>query len=514
VDWYYVVAARFLAGDPHGLFAYNRPPGYPAFLAAAGLTWLGTLVPAIASQAIMGAAAPLLVYGILRTVSRPAARGAALLYMLSGTPYSFAKTIQAEQAFAFCVLAMMWGLSRFLAARRPLYARLAIFSGTAAFMIRNEAMLLALIAFAVMLVSAGPIRRRLAAVLSPGLIAFALVMAWTVERAAILHDWSLIGSLSNQTGHQMFGQVYVVSLGFLRDWHCVIVPDPKCAPVERAGEWPPYGEGDIVVRPENGPATKHLDDLIWGWAHNSGYQPDEFSVDFFAHPNTGLGPPDKMRLADSEAIERLGYTEGDKLLFRVSLEAVEAHPEILYTFALRAIEFFGFSYGGVVDGFRKHRWMGLNTFNWTFELPRNDTEIAQVVLPQSAWLAYEDEHENPPSQWTSELWSWVQWTRGVVRIIVGLVFLVTWPALFLARDRALPLFLGFSTVYLAGIYSIGAFWQPRYEHVFLPVLIMTTKLALDILSRDIRARRGSGIRRSSIPILRSGNRDLSSSTMS
>ena len=93
----YFLEALYFAGDPHGAFLYYRPPGYPLFMVLTGLTWLHSFDLAIAVQACMGVAGPLLVFGTLCAVNRPLAMASAGLYALSGLPYTYAQLFTTEQ---------------------------------------------------------------------------------------------------------------------------------------------------------------------------------------------------------------------------------------------------------------------------------------------------------------------------------------------------------------------------------------------------------------------------------
>src|ERR1700688_1494701 len=255
----YFLDALYFAGDPRGAFQFDRPPGYPVLLRATGLTWLKSFDLTIAAQAAMGVASPLLLFGTLQGVSRPAALVAAGLFIVSGVPYTYAKVFLCEQAYSFCVLLAVFGVARFLATKSARYAAIAIGAAVAGLMVRNEAVYLAMLYFVIMVVSAWARRRPLAAVLVSGGIALTLVMAWSAERAVIMGDSALIGSLSNYLGHQLFARVYASIGGQVRYWQCVIAtaPDPAC----KVGTVPIA----LLVRPENGPATRQLAGLIHDW---------------------------------------------------------------------------------------------------------------------------------------------------------------------------------------------------------------------------------------------------------
>ena len=326
----YYLAARYFAGEPNGLFSFFHPPGYPLFLLLTGVLWLKSFHLTIAAQAIMGILSPALVYGILRGVNRTTALVTASIYALSGVPYSYAKLLITEQVYVFLILTGMFGVSRFIDSKRPEYAILAIACCPIAILVRNESLYLSLLAVIVIFISAWPVRRLLAIVSISSVVALGILMSWSICRASLLGDYTLIGSLNNYTGHTLFYRVYV-SLGeSARFWQCSVVVflDRRCADATFT-KWP-------LVEPENGPASQRLAEIVGEWASTSG--PTRFPgrtarqivSDYFANPTQSTDSFDGYGLASELVNERLGLIKGDALLRDVALEAVRAHPQIIY----------------------------------------------------------------------------------------------------------------------------------------------------------------------------------------
>ncbi len=359
----YYLAARYFSGDPHGEFSYFHPPGYALFLLATGATWLRSLYLTIVVQAVMGALAPLLVFGILRDSSRRAAIAAALLFALSGVPYTYAKAFLSEQVYMFLVLAMALGVSRFLIRQGAGYAVLVVASAVAAILLRTEALYLSLLAVIVMAIAAWPERRALWTLAASSAAAVAVVMAWSVERAAILGDPSLIGSLNNYHGHTLFYRVYITLPPEARFWHCVVsrIADPTCG---NGSSFTP------LVEPTNGPASRALAELVSEWAASDSRTqfpdrtPQQIFADFFAKPSEG-GSFDRFGLANWLAVRFLGYIKGDELLGEVALEAVRVHPETLGMMAGSVMPYFGISFRNIAYYFKYAKIFGPFVFaNW------------------------------------------------------------------------------------------------------------------------------------------------------
>ncbi len=513
--------ALYLVGDPRGSFAYFRPPGFPLFMAATGLTWLRSFDLAVAAQAVMGAAVPLLVYAALRPLSRMTAFTAAALVILSGVSYSYAKLFTPDQVNMFCVAAMVLGVARFTAARRPRpkYAIIALGSAVAALMMRNEGLYLGLLSFVVLFMAAWPDRRLLKAVALTGAAAFAVVMAWSVARAAIMGDPAAIGSLSNYSGHQLFIRVYATSALEVRRWRCAVVQpaEPGCA----SGRLPL-----VLFGPENGPATRRLLGMVRNWAVMSGYDPERFLAEFASNPTEGYDQPlyTRLNVALNESLRLDGYEKSDELLMRVVVEAVRAHPDILYGMIANASSWFGISFEALVRDLRSPRdfvfpffegwgWQdpepyevsGINapallqravpeSYLWRmvkqYEAPAaNAARVARMTMAPELWQSYEGANEasmSRPLDW--QFLTLAQTIRGWMRNVVGFVLFLGWPVLLFARPRLLSLYvLGCIALCLAA-YSAGFGWGARYQHLTILLMIVASALWLHAVARIVRVR--------------------------
>jgi len=470
----YLLVARYFGGDPKGGFLPFRPPCYPLFLLAGGLTWLHSFGLIIALQAGMGAACPLFAFAALRDVSRKAAVGAALLLAFSGIPFAYAKSLNAEHVFLFWLLAVTAAFARFLATKRSLYAALATGSGFMAMMTRNEGLYVAVLAVLAMMWSAWGNRRRLRAVVLSAAVAVALVIAWSACRALILGNPSLFGALDASPGVQLFARVYwqtEPSAGF---WRCMIhtPPGTECG-----------GSHMVLVRPENGAATRRLAQLIHNWAARSGYEPDSFVADYFARP-MDTSRVDKLSLTYTETVQYLGYRGSADLLLRTTWEAARAHPEVWLSVADAVAWYFGVSLENLAYRLKTPEHAGAVLFaNWQEEpddaLPEN---IARGTLTPPLWRAYQTARAQPTAPFEQRLRTMGQTARSYVRNAVGLALLVTWPALFWIRPRALALFLLLVTAMMLGIYAMCDTYNTRFEHIVLPFMIMAAALAVNRLA--------------------------------
>jgi len=498
----YFLYALFLVGDPRGAFQFFRPPGMPYFMAATGLTWLHSFALAIAVQAAMGAAVPLLVFGALRGINRTAALAAATLLTVSGVPYSYAKLFTADQLYLICVILTIFAVARFATAKRPRprYAIIAMGGAVAAVMVRNEAVYFALLSFLVLVVSAWPARRLMAAVGLSGGAALALVLAWSVARALIMGDLAVIGSLSNFTGHQLFARIYIASAYEIRRWQCVVTQPgaPSCASPTPAMS---------PIRPENGPATRRLFEIVHDWAVMSGYEPGAFLADFVANPTEGPEgrPYNRLAVASNESLRLYGYAKSDNFLMRVALEAIVAHPEIIYGMAANASEWFGISFEALVHDLRSPRDFVFPFFtNWqadayevagidaegllrkvptpsyvsqmimAYEVPaHNAAVVAEKTMTPELWRSYQKANETSMgSDLDWELLSAGRFAHSLALNIAGFLILVTLPLFPFARHRLLAFYLLAAFGVHLCAYTAGFGYNMRYQHLMLSLMIM------------------------------------------
>ncbi|MFI5020439.1 MAG: hypothetical protein ACHQRJ_02135 [Alphaproteobacteria bacterium] len=485
----YYLVARYLAGDPHGLFLLQHPVGYPAFLFATGATWLKSFKLTIAMQAIMGIAGPLLLYETLRELWRPLPLAVALIYVVSGVPYSYAKLLITEQLYVFCVLVATFAVSRFISSKRARYAILAVAVATAAVLVRNEALYLGLLAFLVMAVVAWPRRRLLGTLALSGSLAFSALMAWSAERAHILGDPALVGSLSNYYGHTLFYRVYLTLGGPVNFWQCVTrnSRDPSCA-----------RSSIPLVYPENGPASHELGELLMQWATIDGryrfpdQTPQQIVQDFFTEP-TEAPPFDRYGQVSGLVQERFGDLKGDEFLARVAAEAFHAHPLAFYMLAAGIPPYFGISF----DNALYYLALGKKTepvifANWQedgYEAQPYNPDFVRPYLYPELFREYQDSAGATSGPWQQGLLHMGRIAHSVVRNSVGLVLLIASPLLLWTRRRALTLLLVGMFGLMLGTYSLSSGYSMRFEHVMIPVMLMIAAIAADTLVHVIDARR-------------------------
>ncbi|HKO07226.1 MAG TPA: glycosyltransferase family 39 protein [Alphaproteobacteria bacterium] len=461
----YYLCARFLAHDSNAACTFADAPGYAVFLLAAGLTWLESFGLIIALQAVIGALAPVLIYATLRRASRPAALAAATLYALSGVPYSHAKLLAPDQLTMLFVLVATFGAARFLESKRARHASLAIAGTTAALLVSYDTVLLALFVALALLIRAGPKWRRMAAVALAGGAALALIMAWSVERAVLLGDPALAGSLSNNLGHELFRRIHVELGGPVRFWQCVVAwpRPPSCDD----GSQPVAA----LIMPENGPATRALVELLGE-----------------SNLSSASASQEDYRRAAALATERLGRAKGDRLLRRVAIEAMRAHPQILYMMAASTSPYFGVSFENFWYDLRFPQNGGPVFFaNWSAdaaEFTRFDPDDpARRNMAPELWHEYAASAAAAPGLFASAWFRFGQTMQALVRNAAGLIAIVAFPFLMRGRNRALGLFLAGSLAALLVAAAIGFGFDMPSEHVVLPVMLMTAAIAADSLVR-------------------------------
>ena len=312
-------------------------------------------------------------------------------------------------------------------------------------------------------------------------------MAWSAERAVIMGNPALVGSLHNFFGHQLFWRVYVTLPAPVRFWQCVVVlpRDPSCDD----GSTPIA----LLVQPKNGPATRRLADLVTDWAEEPITRTQRRSSPPFLPSQATNRRVDWNGLAAKVAVDRLGPVEGDDLLRQVAVEAIKAHPEILYMMAASISPYFGISFENFWYALRYPRNAGPILFaNWGEDameaMPFNIRDLARQALQSELWREYRKSNEVPLTSFDKALLHLSRTARNLVRNTVGLVFLVTLPALLWARPRALAVFLLGSFALMLGAYAVAFGYSMRFEHVILPLMLMLTVVAIETLVRGIAGR--------------------------
>jgi len=504
----YYLDALYLVGDPRGAFTYYRPPGYPLFMVLTGLTWLHDLDLAIFVQAAMGAAVPLLVFAALRRVNRTAAFVAAALLAWSGISYVYAKLFITDQVYLFCVTTTLFATARFIIGkpRKFAYAILAISGGVAALMMHGEGVYLAIFSFLMLLIATWPMRRLALKVALAGGAALALVMAWSVERAAILGDPTVIGSLSNISGKQLFGRIYVDSAYEIHRWRCVVAQ--SCA-----------SQAMSPISSENGPATRRLFEIVRDWAIRSGYEPGALLADFVVNPtegDQGRRPYNRLDIAWNESLRLYGYSKYDKFLMRVAIEAIVAHPEIIYGMIANASDWFGISFEALVQDLRSPRDFvfpffanggvdtyevsGMNIKSFAPEntnpyisqriaryepIARANALLAQKYMPRELLQAYQKANEKPMRVLDWQLLDVGREAHNLVRNGAGFVLFLTWPFLIFARPRLLALYLVGCLALFVAAYTLAFGYNMRYEHVVMTIMVMVAAMSAYTLVRIV-----------------------------
>ena len=446
----------------------------------------------------MGAACPLLVFSALRSVSRPTALIAGVLVALSGISYVYAKELLAEQPYLFWMLCTIASVARFLETKRPRYSILAMASGFVAMMLRNEGLYIVTYAFVIMMASVWRNRRRRRTLVVSGAVVAVLTLGWSAERASILGHAELIGSLSNYGGTQLFARVYRLFVGdpatFEGRTEAVAFWD--CLSKERVANC--RGRRPIImVRLENGPATRQFATLLHTLAVNRGIDPQKYVADYFDNP-WDISTEYRELTAQTVAIDGLGLLHGDELLWRVFFEAIRAHPvDFAFSIATDFAWYFGISVQDLIYRFTSTPTDGIVFANWVHDsyeaLPNDNGWVAQHVLTPMLWRKYQQLRAKPTSALELNLHQLGQTTRNVIRNAVGVALIFMWPALFWARPRLPALFLvGCLGINLA-IYSIVVYYDPRYEHAILPLMIIVAALVGHVIVRTWRIRHGAVI---------------------
>jgi hypothetical protein len=294
---YFRYAKSFVGAEGAG-GAYYRAPGFPFFLVLSGQLLFTSFIPTVVVHAALGILSPILLYRTLAPVHRWMALAAAIVFILSTTPFYGAKLMLAEHLFAFSIVAMFYGFSRYYFGHDTRFIYFAVFFAFVAFFTRWEANVLFIALLAVLFFLAKTKREHFRHLVIAFGIVLALGTGWSAVRSyALVGDASLFGSLHNWSGRQSFWMVYHGWKSPLRAWEEVLEwQDPSETDLIMPPQYiqPPIDERvRPFVRPANGPQTRKLRDMI---VEIISENPESYRrkkpLMKFAHQVPGLSPRD------------------------------------------------------------------------------------------------------------------------------------------------------------------------------------------------------------------------------
>ncbi len=509
----YYNSAKAMVGAG-GLYSTYRPPLYPLFLIVSGAIWPGTFILTVLLQAALGVAMPLIFYRCLYGLGRVPALIGTLALMVSTIPFTASNLILAEQLYMFLLLLAVMFLARYHDQRdwSSIYGFL--LAGLGAMFTRWEAECLVLFGLIAFLVIFFRRRRHLGHVLFASFLGLALIGGYSITRAVVANDLSLIGSLQSGTGGQLLWRVYNVPVDFENAPHTVGLTIPSSIsmtrqPVLSASNGPATAELkkfiiDYVRRnPESYRTLKHLlnalpdssksadaYDTLFGRFEGN---PEALAENIFETPPTLLGGQYTFYM--TSAVQReLGLVQSDRLLQRVGIETVLAHPVILAAMLKDAASFIGIVplafYEIILQPWKPEGWKKLFYYWGVFyyaSTPFDAGGCATATVSgrmmdeyRVAYHFYETSRD-----FANTAVRLGSFGRNLVRAAVGGILVFGWWFLFVSRRRAVDLALAVTLgtmMILSG--SIAAGVYSRYEHGILPLaLMLAVAIATEAIGR-------------------------------
>jgi hypothetical protein len=513
---YFRYAKSFIGAEGAG-GAYYRAPGFPFFLVLSGQLLFTSFIPTVVAHAALGILSPILLYRTLAPVHRWMAFVAAIVFILSTTPFYGAKLMLAEHLFAFLIVAAFYSLSRYFFSRDIRFIYLVVFFTFTAFFTRWEANMLFIVGLAILFFLTRVSRSHLRHLVFAFSIVLTLGAGWSAVRSyALVGDASLFGSLHNWAGRQSFWMVYWGWKHHLRQW-------------ERLLEWQDSDETDLVMPPQyiqspayeralpfvrlsNGPQTRKLRDMIVEIVSEN---PESYRIKKsamkFTHQVPGLPPRDYYQesfgqfdgnpqaFADNffanasghytqymphMLSQKMGISGMNEFLGSVAKEALFANPKIIPLAMVNAgqslLSFFGFDLyrfikfiqdkpGGSI--FPVMSIWGKSQYSDVYYNIGNCAE--GTLSPHMASEIYRDHEITIPLRNT--FFPYTDILRNWVRNLVGLLALVSWWFLPFAPQRRFFLCLSAMIIpYLVFSCSLGYGPYTRYEVAVQPLIILLT----------------------------------------
>jgi len=243
----------------------------------------------------------------------------------------------------------------------------------------------------------------------------------------------------------------------------------------------------------------------------SGHEPKAFLADFVADPTEGPEgrPYNRLAVASNESLRLYGYAKSDNFLMRVAIEAIVAHPEIIYGMAANASEWFGISFEALVHDLRSPRDFVCPFFtNWRAdayevlgldaggllrkvatpsyasqmimanEAPaKGAAAVAVKTMTPALWQSYQKANEGSMgSDLDWELLSAGRFAHSLVLNVAGFLVLVTLPFFTFARHRLLAFYLLAAFGLHLCAYTAGFGYNMRYQHLMLSLMVMAATI--------------------------------------
>ena len=517
--------SRFFIDPSNGGYTFARPPGFPFFLLVTGQPIFDSFTGTILAHTILGVTMPIIIYRLLAPVSRSIALSAAIIFVVSTYPFFGIKMMLATQLFIFFILSCCYFYSRYYFTSDPRFIYLTFLFGFFAMFTRWEGQFVLLFCAAGLFFLTWRRSNHLRfMLLATGLLAV-MIMTWSGTRSFVYRDASLIGTLHNGSGQQLFWRLYQhlpiairglnEKLGVeLSDVNAQLIPTEQTKTGSRS-----LHSGIKLVDPANGPATMQLRKIIVKQTreHPEGYlnlrellpnlpngmtkydlyddlfgrferNPEALADHLFDYPN-GIYPNYVFGLLSRE----LGIGGADSLLSDVAIETVQRHPTILLNLLSQISTFFGVNTLAIIDIAQGASFFSSRPFfSYWGEYHYSNVSYdaggcASRYLPESMFLEYSSAYSDNLPSWVPTALDAGNFMRNLVRNLLGFTFIVSFWAIIYSKQRGLflPFFMASGVIICAyGVAAAGVY--TRYEYPVSILLLLTNAGAISGLFRLIK----------------------------
>ena len=519
--------AKSLSGAEGGGFTYWKGPGLPAFIALTGQVLFHTFIGTVIAHAVMGVLMPVIFYRTLAPVHRRAAFIAAAILIFSTAPFFAAKLMLTEQLYAFLLVTMLYGFSRYYFTRDVRFIYLTVALGFAAFFTRWEASFPFFVSIGLLFLIARTQQQHFRHLVLAVAAVAVLGTGWSAVRSyAINKDLSLTGSLHNWRGRMSFWYLYWGHMPLLEQWEVRLgwreasdkFLDKTTGMESIIGfEPPPKDKRPFhFVMPENGPATQRLWDVLldavterpesyrnrkrglghaqqipgqptrdYYWESFGQFEgnPKALVDNIFKNPNGFY--TDYM--ADQVKLQ-IGLKEMDELFKSVVIETFIAQPRLIPIFIFKGTAHLFSIFGVDIE----RLFMKNTSNNWRALFPvmaywmesgwanawYNIGNCAETNLPlrMQAEIIRDHEVTIPLRHMIFPIGNWMQ---NLERNAVGLLAILTWWFLPFCPQRRFVLSVSAMIVpyiFLGGFLGIGP--HTRWELPLQPLILMVTTLSI------------------------------------
>lgn len=447
----YLENANFFARVSTDYRYYYRPPGYPFLIFLSGYPYTHSVRILLVIQGLMAIAIPVLVYRLLLDYGKKTAIIGGYLIIATLSNCYFSTAIMSEQLYMFCLVLVIYLVSRMCNGSKLRYLVLACMACVFTLMVRGLVLPLVLLPLVIVLFKE-PKKCGSAFVITG--VCLLCIYGWIVTKNLYNADipanekFTNI-SLTNLGGKTLFSSVYLFSSIFNRSFiledGTVGVPKPK-------------------VLLANGTYSRDLfrilkkDYIEYSQFYQCYATADDMARDYEMNPSIRKWIDLSFLVLDRQ----IGVVAADKLLSRVSYEAIARHPEVALTWLTNGILYLA-----------GPPYMTQNDVQPVFYIPR-------LYIYYQSTESTKDQHylKKVAPEFINRFAQWYGIIFLILKPAVFVLILIMAPFLMTRKNRLLTVVMGSIVLYHVLVTSIFTAPAERYVFTTFPFVLILLAVAI------------------------------------